>query len=72
MFLVLDNVCPKTLLEDVSTSSMTPIEPLCVESIQPLHSPRKHFSTGLEQQVVVRRHQAVRMARPKKPAGRSR
>ena len=51
-------------LKEVSASTMTEVEPLGVPAIQPLHPRGEIAPRGLEQQMVVVPHQAVRMEPP--------
>jgi len=70
--LVLDGVCLKALLEDVSAPAMASIEALRVNTVQSLHSARQRLAARLEEKVIVGRHQAVHVAGPEKGIRRSR
>ena len=69
VILALQNVRLEPLFEDVSAPVMTRVEALRIEPVQTVHSAGQRFSARLEEKVVVSRHQAVGVARPKK-AGR--
>ncbi len=51
-------------LEDVANSAVANVEAPGVTSVQELHSAREGERVGLEQQVIVVRHQAEHMAAP--------
>jgi hypothetical protein len=53
-------------LQDVPDTSVTPIEVLCVDTIEVAHSTREVCVRGLDQKVIVIGHQAVAMTYPVK------
>ena len=53
-------------VEHMATSVVARIESLCIEPVQPVHAVRKGLSARFEEQVVVGRHQAVRVTDPQK------
>jgi hypothetical protein len=59
-----DEIRLKALLEDVPTTAMTCIEALGIAAVQPMHPSRQLVLTGLDEQVIVGRHQAIRVTLP--------
>jgi hypothetical protein len=64
MRLGFDLLREEPLLEQVSLDFMSPVEPLRVHRVQPVHSGRQRGLGQVEQDVVVVRHQAVRGTGP--------
>jgi hypothetical protein len=50
--------------EDVAVAVVPPIEALCVDAVQVLHPGRELLGRRLDDEVVVRAHQAERVALP--------
>src|SRR5437763_855922 len=59
----------KRPLEGMSFEAVPLVEPHCVAGVQPLHPSRKRRLDGLNDDVEVIRHQAVRVALPAVPLG---
>ena len=64
MRLALDELVVKAALEDVAAVVVAPVEPLGIHAVQPVHSSRDVWFRGLDEEVIVVRHQAIRMAHP--------
>ncbi len=64
MFFRLDDPGREAGAEEVSTASAAAIRALGVHSVQPLHSGRQAFLLCVEDEVVMRGHEAVRVQRP--------
>jgi hypothetical protein len=62
--LALDEDGPEAAVEKVSFMPVAPVEPLRVHTVQPLHAERDVAVRRFDQEVIVVRHQAVRMASP--------
>jgi len=70
--LCVDDIRLKASLEHMTTPLMAGVEALRLDPVQPVHSLRKRFTARLQEKVIVRRHEAVRMAHPEKCTRRSR
>jgi hypothetical protein len=57
----------KALLEHMPSTAVACVEPLCVKTVQPMHSERERFPARFENEVIVRRHQAVGVTHPQEP-----
>jgi hypothetical protein len=55
--------------EDVSMAAVTHVEPLRVDAVQILHARRQALDRRLDDKVVMRAHEAVRMAMPAVASG---
>jgi hypothetical protein len=51
-------------LKEMTDPAVASVEPLCVEPVETVHAFRKAFPLGREDEVVVVRHQAVRVDVP--------
>jgi hypothetical protein len=60
----LDQLVVKAALKEVTTVVVTPVEPLRVHAVQPVHAARDVCFRRLDEEVIVIRHQAIRMADP--------
>jgi hypothetical protein len=61
-----DELVVKAALEEVSVVPVAPVEPPRVDPVQPLHALGDIRARGLDEEVVVIRHQAIRVAAPAK------
>jgi hypothetical protein len=61
---VADHPAGEALAEDVAVPSMARVEALCVDAVQVLHPGRELLDGRLDDEVVVRAHEAERMALP--------
>jgi hypothetical protein len=68
VILVQDDPGVKAVAEEMSGSPMPPVEQLRVDTVEPLNSGRKGAPFALEDEVVVRSHEAVGVTAP--PAAR--
>jgi hypothetical protein len=64
MVAVRDGDAREASAEEVSAAFMTPVEPLGVASVQHLHACGEVRLRRLHDQVIVRAHEAVRLAAP--------
>lgn len=64
MRVALDQLVVKAALEEVSTVVVAPVESFRIHAVQPVHTTRDVCLRRLDQQVIVIRHQAIRMAHP--------
>jgi hypothetical protein len=62
--LVLDDAAGEPVGEQVPESAVSPVELLGVAAVQELHPAREGVAAGVEDEVVVRRHQAERVHLP--------
>jgi hypothetical protein len=60
----LDENAPESTVEKMAFESVPPVEPLSVDTVEPLHTVRNVRTRRLDEKVKVIRHQAVGMASP--------
>ncbi len=66
VFVCINDIRAKALFEDVTLPRVAAIESLRIHAVQPLHPHRESALACLDQQVIVRRHETVRVACPSK------
>jgi hypothetical protein len=64
MLVALDYVGGEPVLKEMTDAVVAPIEALCVQKVEAMHPGGKMLSLGLDDQMVVVRHQAVRVDLP--------
>jgi hypothetical protein len=64
VLVVADHPAGESLAEDVTVPLMTCVEALCIDAVQVLHSGRELLDGRLHDEVVMRAHEAERMAFP--------
>ena len=67
MPVALDEACAEAALEEVAVEPVPAVEQLGIRAIEALHPLRQVGRRRLEEEVVVVRHQALRMAVPAEP-----
>ena len=65
--MALDENAPESTVEEMAFVSMAPVEPLGVDTVEPLHPGRNIRARCLDEQMEVVRHQAIGMAPPFEP-----
>ena len=70
MTVITEEVGGVALGEEVAPPSVAPVEAECVDAVQPLHPGGQRFPGGLENEVIVRAQQAVRVCSPPDAARR--
>jgi hypothetical protein len=70
MRLAFDHLVVKAALEQMSGEFVAPVEPVGVHAVQPVHALRDVSFPCLDEEVVVIRHQAVRVAEPSQAINR--
>jgi hypothetical protein len=64
MRVALDQLVVKAALEEVATGVVAPVEPFRIHAVQPVHATGDVWLRRLDEEVIVIRHQAIRMAYP--------
>jgi hypothetical protein len=65
--LALDENAPESTIEEMPFVSVPPVEPLGVDTVEPLHTGRNIPTGRLDEKVKVIRHQAIGMTSPVVP-----
>ena len=65
--MALDENAPKSTVEEMAFVSMPSVEPLGVDTVEPLHPGRNIRARCLDEQMEMVRHQAIGMAPPFEP-----
>jgi hypothetical protein len=65
--MALDKDAAESTVEEMALVPVPPVEPLSVDTVEPLHSGRNIAVRCLQEKMEVVRHQAVRVAPPFEP-----